>query len=247
MTIVDGHSYLYSGKTEELLTSTSSVCNAINFLSVTNLNNRPAVIAVYYTDTTATWNDSSNKVYLYRFVVEESSTKLFSSVDFPANGFLGGHATERKLYIKLETNFDGAHTHISFQREDGSPTDMITVCLPPVAFAASTSYRYYMDIIGDGGEANVSSSSAYYIAQFMIPSGATLKEVEIDSTSNDAFEVFEGRRNSNATVSLGTGTSNTTPLTGLSFVSDGCKYISIVFDPNSSTDGIYGAAYKYVP
>jgi hypothetical protein len=133
--IVSGHTKLHSGNLTETLTSTSVALNEMKFLAVTGLSGYATAYEIYYTDTSGSF--TNNIVPIYRGKVGSGETKIYRATDFPTDGLLGGHATEKILKITLRST-----TYIlavSYVRDDaGVSTDYTTEALQDIVGAMFT-------------------------------------------------------------------------------------------------------------
>jgi hypothetical protein len=114
------------------------------------------------------------------------------------------------------------------------------IYLTPLDFNISSGHRNPPYTDDDGATLRPSSSGVNYYASLQIPLGYKAVKVDLKSSSNDSFWVGSSAWNSSSISTLGSGTTNTeltltTSLTGLAG-----KYMVIKFDPNQTTDEIYG-------
>jgi len=114
------------------------------------------------------------------------------------------------------------------------------IYLTPLDFNISSGYRNPPYTDDDGATLRPSSSGVNYYVSLQIPLGYKAVKVDLRSSSNDSFWVGSSAWNSSSISTLDSGTTNTELTLATSFTGLAGKYMVIKFDPNSTTDEIFG-------
>jgi len=117
----------------------------------------------------------------------------------------------------------------------------------PTDFNNSSSFRYPLNVGGTGAYVTAPNTSAYYYAQKVIPKGYTatgcvIKGVDADANSDmRCYETDMGGSTASAVVGAVqlSGGAWTMSFTS-NIVGNGSKVCTIYFDPNDTTDRVYG-------
>ena len=114
------------------------------------------------------------------------------------------------------------------------------IYLTPLDFNISSGYRNPPYTDDNGATLRPSSSGVNYYVSLQVPLGYKAVKVDLRSSSNDSFWVGSSAWNSSSISTLGGGTTNTELTLSPSFTGLAGKYMVIKFDPNNTTDEIFG-------